>query len=108
MDVMKEVMFELVKRDGRRDEYDRAKLARSLMRAGVAPYMLEGILDSVAPNPDQDTGSLRASIESELKQWQPAAARRYARTRRLHAFGSGDFTLGSVCLHPDTAARFRD
>jgi hypothetical protein len=104
---MKEVSFELVKRDGRREEYDRAKLARSLERAGVAPYLLSGILDTVAPNPNQDTGSLRANVESELEGWHPAAARRYAQTRRLHAFGSSAFARGSVSLHPETIARFR-
>ena len=100
-------MFEIVKRDGRREEYARSKLARSLLRAGVAPYMLEGILDTVAPYPDQDTGSLRASIESELENWHPAAARRYAQTRRVPAFGSGAIARGRVDLHPETLARFR-
>ena len=107
MDSVREVhSFEVVKRDGRCEEYDRAKLVRSLVRAGVAPFMLAGILDSVTPNPGQDTRALRASVESELEQWQPAAARRYAQTRRLRVFGSGAFALGSVILHPETAARF--
>ena len=98
--------FEIVKRDGRSEEYNEAKLVRSLTRAGVAPFMLAGILHSVTPNPDQDTRALRASVESELEQWQPAAARRYAQTRRLRAFGSGAFALGSVSLRPETAERF--
>jgi hypothetical protein len=98
--------FEIVKRDGRREEFNREKLARSLIGAGVAPFMLAGILDSVTPNPDQDTRALRASVESELEQWQPAAARRYAQTRRFRVFGSGAVALGSVSLHPETAARF--
>ena len=103
---LKEIMFDLVKRGGHPEEYDRAKLARSLVRAGVAPYMLTGIIDSIAPNPNQDTVSLRLNIESELKQWQPTAARRYAKTHRLQAFGSSASARGSVSLHPDTAARF--
>lgn len=100
-----EVWFQLVKRDGRREQYDRTKLARSLSRAGVAPYMLGGILSIIAPNPDQDTGSLRASIESELKGWQPTAARRYGKTRRLYAYGSIAVARGSVGLHPETTGR---
>jgi hypothetical protein len=99
-------MFDILKHDGRREEYDRAKLARSLMGAGVAPYMLAGILDAVTPIPDQDTGSLRASIESELESWHPAAARRYAQTRRPHAFGSGALAHGVVALHSETMTRF--
>jgi hypothetical protein len=98
--------FELVKRDGHHEEYNREKLARSLARAGVARYLLAGILDVVAPHPDEDTGLLRAIIECELEQWQPVAARRFAQTRRLHTFGSGALSLGSVNLHPETAARF--
>jgi hypothetical protein len=100
-----EVMFELVKRDGRHEKYDPTKLARSLTRAGVAPYMLAGILDSVAPNPDEDTGSLRADVESELECWQPTAARRYAQTRRVYAFGSEVVVRGSVVLDPEALVR---
>jgi hypothetical protein len=99
-------MFDLLKRDGRREEYDRTKLARSLMRAGVAPYMLAGILDAVTPIPDQDTGSLRANVESELLCWHPTAARRYAQTHRVRAFGSRALAHGVVGLHPETVTRF--
>ena len=102
---MKETPFELVKRDGRREEYDRTKLARSLVRAGVAPDTIAGILDSVAPNPDQDTGSLRANVEAELACWHPNAARRYATTRTLIAIGSAQAGFGWVCMHPETVSR---
>ena len=98
-------MFDIVKRDGRREEYDRTKLARSLTRAGVAPYMLAGILDIITPNPGQDTRSLRADVESELERWQPSAARRYAFTRSLAAHGSEQAGYGWVCLNPETASR---
>ena len=100
-------MFRIVKRDGRREEYNKAKLARSLTRAGVAPYMLAGILDSVAPNPDQDTSSLRADVESELERWQPSAAKRYATTRTLTALGRGSEQAGYgwVCLNPEDVSR---
>ena len=98
-------MFELLKRDGRREEYDRAKLARSLMRAGVAPYMVAGITDCVAPNPYQDTGSLRANVEAGLACWHPNAARRYATTRSLIARASELSGYGWVCMHPETVSR---
>jgi hypothetical protein len=100
-----EFSFELVKRDGRREEYDRAKLARSLMRAGVAPYMLAGILDIVAPNPDQDTGSLRARVEAELTLRQPSAACRYATTRSVIIRASEQSGFGWVCMNPETVSR---
>jgi hypothetical protein len=98
-------MFDLLKRDGRHEEYDRTKLTRSLVRAGVAPYMLAGILDSVAPIPDQDTGSLRADVEAELESWHPNAARRYATTRCLIVRASEQSGYGWVCLNPETARR---
>jgi hypothetical protein len=98
-------MFDLLKRDGRREEYDRAKLARSLARAGVAPYMLAGILDAVTPIPDQDTGSLRANVEAELESWHPNAARRYATTRSLIVRASEQAGYGWVCLNPETVSR---
>ena len=97
--------LELVKRDGRREEYDRAKLARSLARAGVAPYMIAGILDAVTPIPDQDTGSLRADVEAELECWHPNAARRYATTRGLTVHGSERAGHGWVCMNPETVSR---
>ncbi len=99
-------MFELVKRDGRREKYDCAKLVRSLMQAGLARYLLPGILDSVIPYPDQHTRSLRANVESELESWQPTAARRYARTRRVYVLGSEAVARGSAILHPEALARF--
>jgi hypothetical protein len=102
----REASFDLLKRDGRREAYDRAKLTRSLVRAGVASYMLPGILDTVAPNPGQDTGSLRANVEAELEAWHPNAARRYAQTRRVYACGSGALVRGSVGLHPETTTSF--
>jgi len=98
-------LFEIVKRDGRRETYDQAKLARSLTRAGVPAYMISGIVDSVAPVPDQDTGSLRANIEAELENWHPAAARRYATTRSLLVRASEQAGYGWVCLHPETVSR---
>ena len=100
-----EPRFELVKRDGRREKYDRTKLARSLMRAGVTPYMLTGILTAVTPLPDEDTGSLRADIESELERWHPNAARRYATTRGLTVHGSERAGYGWVCMNPETVSR---
>ena len=102
---MKELSPELVKRDGRREEYDRAKLARSLMRAGVAPNTLAGALDRIVPEPNLDTGSLRARIESELELLQPSAARRYATTRTLTARGSEQAGYGWACLNPETVSR---
>jgi hypothetical protein len=102
---MKDMVFDLVKRDGRREEYNRSKLARSLVQAGVAPYLLAGILDSVAPNPDQDTGSLRERVESELALRQPSAAHRYATTRSLVVRASEQSGYGWVCLHPETVSR---
>jgi len=93
-----------VKRDGRHEKYDCTKLARSLTRAGVASYMLAGIMNSLAPIPDQDAASLRADVESELANWQPTAARRYAQTRRVYALGSEVAARGSVILCPETAA----
>ncbi len=98
-------MFELVKRDGSREEYDCAKLAQSLTRAGVAPHMLAGILDRVAPNRDLDTISLRALVESELALRQPSAARRYAFTCSLAARGSERAGYGWVCASPETVNR---
>ena len=98
-------MHKLVKRDGRREEYEGAKLARSLTRAGVAPYMLTGILDAVDPTPGMDTGTLRARVESELALRQPGAARRYACTRSLAVRGSELAGYGWVCLNPETVSR---
>ena len=97
--------FELVKRDGRREEYDRSKLARSLLRAGVTPYTAAGTLAQVEPGPDMDTGSLRARVEAELERRQPSAARRYATTRSLIARAAEQSGFGWVCLNPDTVNR---
>jgi hypothetical protein len=98
-------MFELVKRNGRREEYDCAKLARSLTRAGVVPYMLAEVLDRVVSNPDRDTGTLRARVESVLALRQPTAARRYASTRSLTALGSEQAGYGWVCMNSETVSR---
>jgi hypothetical protein len=84
---MKEALFELVKRDGRREAYDPAKLARSLLQAGVAPYMLAGIMDAVDPRPGMDTNS------------------RYASVRRLIVSGSEQAGHGWICLHPESSYR---
>ena len=98
-------MPEIVKRDGRRENYDCAKLARSLARAGVAPHMLAGILDRVVPNQAQDTGSLRARVESVLALRQPSAARRYTSTCSLTARGSEQAGYGWICMNPETVSR---
>lgn len=100
-----EVTFEFVKRDGRREPYNEAKLARSLALAGMAPYMLAGILDAVDPKPGMDTNSLRRRIEYELALRQPRAAKRYATTRTLTARGSQQAGYGWVCIHPEDLTR---
>ncbi|MBN2465553.1 hypothetical protein JXD38_08025 [candidate division WOR-3 bacterium] len=102
---MIEASFEFVKRDGRREPYDEAKLARSLTLAGLAPYMLTGILDAVDPRPGMNTNSLRERIEYELALRQPRAARRYATTRTLTARGSQQAGYGWVCIHPEDLTR---
>jgi hypothetical protein len=98
-------MSDIVKRDGRREKYDCAKLARSLTRAGVAPDKLAGTLALIAPGQDLDTGSLRAHVESELALRQPSAARRYAITRRLVARASGQSGSGWVCMNQETVGQ---
>jgi hypothetical protein len=98
-------MAGIVKRDGRREEYDRVKIARSLARAGVAPHMLDGIMEHLGPDPDPDTGSLRARIESVLALREPGAARRYASTCSLTALESEQAGYGWVCMNPDTVSR---
>jgi hypothetical protein len=98
-------VFELVKRDGHREEYNWTKLARSLTRAGVAPNMLAEVMINIGPGPVSDTGSLRARVESELALREPGAARRYAATCSLTARGSGQALRGRVCLNPETARR---
>lgn len=95
-----EDLFQLVKRDGRRELYDPAKLTRSLTRAGVAPYMLAGILDAVDPRPGMDTNSLRRRVECELALRQPRAARRYTTTRTLTARTSQQSGYGWACMNP--------
>jgi len=100
-----EVLFQLVKRDGRREEYNPAKLARSIAHAGVAPYMLAGILDAVDPRPGMDTDSLRRRVESELELRQPRAAKRYATTRTLTARGSPQAGYGWACINPEDFTR---
>lgn len=67
--------------------------------------MLAGILDAVTPLPDQDTGSLRADVESELERWHPTAARRYATTRSLVVRASDRTGYGWVRLNAETVNR---
>ncbi len=97
--------FELVKSDGRREEYDRAKLARSLLRAGVTPDVVVGALARVEPGPSQHTGLLRLRIVTELAHTYPNAARRYASTRSLVAIACKQAGFGWACLHPETVKR---
>ncbi|MBN2465551.1 hypothetical protein JXD38_08015 [candidate division WOR-3 bacterium] len=97
--------FELAKRDGHHEEYDIAKLARSLACAGVPSYMLAGILDAVDPRPGMDTNSLRERIERELALRQPLAAVRYTTTRTLTARGSRQAGYGWACINPEDLTR---
>ena len=100
-----EFSFQLVKRDGRHEEYDRSKLARSLVRAGAAPGTLAWTLDRIVPGPDLDTDSLRARVAAELEILQPSAARRYATTRSLIARASELSGYGWVGMNPETVSR---
>lgn len=97
--------MEIAKRDGRREAYDSAKLARSLARAGVALHMLPAILDRVGPGPHLDTAALRARVESVLSLKQPSAARRYASTCSLTARGAEQAGYGWVCMNSETVSR---
>jgi hypothetical protein len=99
------IRFELMKRDGHREEFDRAKLARSLIRAGVGPQTLTRTLDRVEPGMDQHTGLLRLRIIVELALSHPGAARRYASTRGLIARGSEHAGYGWACMNPETVSR---
>lgn len=101
----REVVFDLIKRDGRREVYDRRKLARSLLRAGLVPHMLVGTIARVRPCPGIDTDSLRGRIEYELSLRQPSAAHRYANTRGLVARSSELSGFGWACLNPETVRR---
>jgi hypothetical protein len=98
-------MFELVKRDGRRQQYDRAKLVRSLMRAGARLDMIARALALIEPWPGLNTTVLRSRVEAELERRQPNAARRYATTRSFVVHPSEQAGYGWVCMNPEAASR---
>jgi len=102
---MEKVVFELVKRDGRREAYRPQKLVRSLLRAGLAPRMLVETVAKIRPWPGLDTDSLRARVEHELSLRQPGAAYRYATTRSLVARSSELSGFGWACVNPETVCR---
>lgn len=102
---MAKAVFEVIKRDGRREEYDPRKLVRSLLRAGLAPRLLVETIERVRPWPGMDTDSLRVRVEQELSIQQPGAAHRYATTRSLVARASEQSGFGWACMHPETVRR---
>jgi len=102
---MDKVVFELVKRDGRREAYQPQKLVRSLLQAGLAPRMLVETVAKVLPWPGIDTDSLRTWVEYELSLRQPSAAHRYATTRSLVARSSDQSGFGWACINPETVCR---
>ncbi|MBN2466066.1 hypothetical protein JXD38_10650 [candidate division WOR-3 bacterium] len=102
---MEKVVFELVKRDGRREAYHPQKLVRSLLRAGLAPRMLVETVAKIRPWPGLDTDSLRTLVEYALSLRQPSAAHRYATTRSLVARSSEQSASGWACMNPETVRR---
>jgi hypothetical protein len=103
--LMEKAVFELVKRDGRREAYHPQKLVRSLLRAGLAPRMLVETVAKVRPWPGLDTDSLRTWVEYELSLRQPSAAHRYATTRSLVARSSEQSGFGWACMNTETVRR---
>ena len=98
-------MPELIKREGGSEDFDCAKLARSIRQAGVPVYSVSAMVARACVLPVRDTNELRRRVEKELARRYPAAARNYVSTRRWRAVASDAVRPGQAGLNPATAAR---
>lgn len=94
-------MTTVTKKDGRKEEFDRTKIERSVRSAGVDEETARRVADQVPKKEGILSEGVREIVKKVLEEWDAEAAQRYDRTRRLAAKKSIATTKGTARLSND-------
>jgi transcriptional repressor NrdR len=75
-------MPKVKKRSGKEEEFDRAKLERSLSQAGAKAETVRKVAETVKAREGITTAEMRNHIVKELKRHDPETAKRYEDFRK--------------------------
>jgi len=70
-------MPKLKKRSGKEEEFDRAKLEKSLRNAGSKEETTRKVAETIKPREGLTTAEMRNHVVNELKRHDPDTAKRY-------------------------------
>jgi len=96
-----------MKKDGRREKFDRAKIERSLKKAKVDEKMAKEITNKILPKEGMTTHEIRRNVVKELRTRNEKAANQYENTHRLIAKKSIKAAQGMVQLNEETMNRLK-
>ena len=75
-------MPKVKKRSGKEEEFDRAKLERSLSQAGAKGETIRKVAETVKSREGMTTAEMRNNVIKELKRHDPETAKRYENFRK--------------------------
>lgn len=75
-------MPKVKKRSGKEEEFDRAKLEKSLKNAGAKEETTRKVAETVKPREGITTSEMRNHVIKELKRHDPETAKRYENFRK--------------------------
>lgn len=90
------------KRTGKEEEFSRAKIERSVRRAGASDAVSREVASRIRHFKDISTDEIRAQVYAELRNWDRAAAEHYGSGRRLTAVAAEELDGGIGLVHPET------
>ena len=95
------------KKDGRKENFDRAKIERSLKKAKVDEKTAKEIANKVILREGMTTEEIRRNVVKELRNKNEKAAKLYENTHRLIARKSIKAAHGMVQLNEETMNWFK-
>jgi 2-phosphoglycerate kinase len=75
-------MPKVKKRAGHEEEFDKAKVERSMRKAGATETAARKIADGMKPRAGMATSEIRKHVADELRRNEPDAAKRYEAYRK--------------------------
>lgn len=98
-------MGNVMKIDGRTENFDRAKIERSIRLAGADENVAKEIANIIPDVAAPTTNGIREIVTEELRKRDADAAKRYEETRQLIAKRAVDAAKGTARLTEDTMHR---
>jgi len=100
-----EEMANVMKRDGRSEDFNNQKIKLSVLRAGANEKVASEVANTILESNAMTTANIRMAVTEELRKRNPESAKNYENTRRLTARKAIDAARGTVRISEEIMKR---